>query len=174
MVEYFGIEVAPGKVFFRCERQRATLSTESCAAQWRRADAVTDGVCGACRLCPVGAVHAGETAASMSPLKGSMTCSRCHRTATRLIGRHVCPSCYNRAAEVIKGRNAKGKAPVKHPPLHARRIRYMHGEDLRILALRHTVDVDELLVSVLRDSRKSVTFAFNSSPPPAVRQARLW
>lgn len=174
MVEYFSIDVAPGKAFFRCERQRATLSTDSCAAQWRKADASTDGSCSACRLCPIGAVHAGEVAASMSPLKGSLLCARCHRTAARLIGKMVCVSCYNRAAEVLKGRNAKGTAPVKHPPMHPRRVRYMHGGELRSLALRHTVDTDELLVAVLRDSRQRVVFAWNPSPPPAVRQTRLW
>jgi hypothetical protein len=30
------------------------------------------------------------------------------------------------------------------------------------------------LVAVLRDSKSQVVFAFNSAPPAAVRQARLW
>lgn len=174
MVEYFTMEGVPGRMFFRCERQRATLSTTSCAASWRRADEINDGTCSACRLCPVGAVHAGEVAASMSPLKGSLTCARCHRPATRLIGRMVCVSCKNREYELLRGRNAKGTAPVKTCRLDARMIRYDAGGDLRYLRLQHSMDTDELVVATLRDSRNRVFFAYNSAPPSAVRQARLW
>lgn len=174
MVEYFTNAEVPGKTYFRCDRMRATLSTEACSASWRRADAVPDGRNNNCRLCPIGAVHAGEVAASMSPLKGTLTCARCHRTAGRLIGSMVCVSCYNRAREVLIGRNAKGTAPVKLCALNARRLRYRHGDDLLTLRVRHSVDTDELMVAVLRDSKQSVVFAFNSTPPAAIRQARLW
>jgi hypothetical protein len=174
MVEYFANPDVPGRTFFRCDRMRAVLSTESCSAMWRKADDLDDGARNSCRLCPVGAVHAGEVAASMSPLKGTLTCARCHRTAGRLIGGMVCVSCYNRQREVLIGRNAKGTAPVKLCALDTRRLRYRHGDDVRTLRLRHTVDTDELLVAVLRDSKSQVVFAFNSAPPAAVRQARLW
>lgn len=174
MVEYFAMPGVPGKSYFRCERMRATLSTEACAASWRRADELNDGRNNACRLCPIGAVHAGEVAASMSPLKGTLTCARCHRTASRLIGGMVCVSCYNRAAEWIKGRNAKGTAPVKLTGLNARLLRYRHGSEINTLRVRYSLDVDELMVAVLRDSKKSVTFAFNTTPPAAVKQLRLW
>ena len=46
--------------------------------------------------------------------------------------------------------------------------------ELCSLRLRHSVDTDELVVAVLRDSKQSVVFAFNSTPPAAIRQARLW
>jgi hypothetical protein len=174
MVDYFKIESVPDKVFFQCDRMRAKLSTTSCASMWRKADEINDGSHSACRLCPVGAVHAGEVAASMSPLKGSLTCCRCHRTAGRLIGKMVCVSCYNRAREKALGRNAKGTAPVKLGQLHQRSIRYLHGDEPRTLVMRQTLDVDELVVATLRDSKKAVVFAFNSAPPAAVRQARLW
>jgi len=174
MVEYFSIEMAPGRVFFRCERQRATLSTVACQDSWRRADELSDGSHHSCRLCPIGAVHAGEVAASMSPLKGTMTCARCHRAAGRLIGSMICVSCYNRAREVALGRNAKGTAPVKLHHLEPRSIRYKHGDDLCRLRVRYSVDTDELIVAVLRDSKQAVVFAFNSTPPAAIRQARLW
>lgn len=174
MVEYFTYENVPGKSYFRCERMRATLSTAACKDSWRRADELNDGSHSSCRLCPIGAVHAGEVAASMSPLKGTLTCCRCHRTAGRLINSMTCVSCYNRAREVLVGRNAKGTAPVKLCALDARRIRYRHGGELCTLKLRHSVDTDELVVAVLRDSKQSVVFAFNSTPPAAIRQARLW
>jgi hypothetical protein len=110
----------------------------------------------------------------MSPLKGTLTCARCHRTSGRLIGRHICVSCKNREYEVLRGTNAKGTAPVKARRLDARRIRYMHGGELCTMAVRLSADTDELVVAALRDSKKSVAFAWNSTPPAAVRQARLW
>lgn len=174
MVEYFTYENVPGKTYFRCERHRASLSTEACKSMWRKADEVSDGSHNSCRLCPIGAVHAGEVAASMSPLKGTLTCARCHRTAGRLIGGMVCVSCKNREYELLKGRNAKGTAPVKLCKLDARRLRYRHGDEIVTMRGRHTFDADELLVAVLRDSKQSVVFAFNSTPPAAIRQARLW
>jgi len=99
MPDYFTMDSVPGKAFFRCDRMRATISTEACSGMWRRADELDDGSHNTCRLCPVGAVHAGEVAASMSPLKGTLTCARCHRTAGRLIRAMVCVSCYNRQRE---------------------------------------------------------------------------
>lgn len=174
MPDYFSMDGVPGKVYFRCERQRATLSTEACAASWRRADELNDGQCSACRLCPVGAVHAGEVAASMSPLKGTLTCARCHRTSGRLIGRHVCVSCKNREYEVMRGANAKGTAPVKACRLDPRRLTFNANGDLRQVRMQVSADMDELIVATLRDSRNRVSFAYNSRPPAAVRQARLW
>lgn len=174
MVDYFHMENVPGKVFFRCDRQRAKLSTDSCAAMWRKADELNDGTNSTCRLCPIGAVHAGEVAASMSPLKGSLICARCHRNSMRLIGGMHCVSCYNRAREWMIGRNAKGTAPVKLGSLDQRSIRYRHGDEMRTLVLQNTVDIDELIVAALRDSRKAVVFAFNSAPPAGLVQGRLW
>lgn len=174
MVDYFPMENVPGKVFFKCERQRAKLSTDSCASMWRKADELNDGTNSSCKLCPIGAVHAGEVAASMSPLKGALICARCHRNAMRLIGKHMCVSCYNRNAEGIKGRNAKGTKPVKLGPLDKRSIRYRHGDEVQTLVLHRSIDVDELLVATLRDSRKAVAFAFNPTPPACLKQMRLW
>lgn len=164
----------PGKAMFRCEKMRASLSTESCSALWRKADELADGTHHNCKLCPIGAVHAGEVAASMSPLKGTLTCARCHRSSLRLIGGMYCVSCYNRQRETLCGRNAKGKAPVKLSRLDTRRMRYMAGPDIRTLVLRHTVDTDELIVTALRDNKQQVMFAWNSTPPAAIRQLRLW
>lgn len=174
MVDYFAMDGVPGKVYFQCDRMRAKLSTASCISMWRKADEINDGSHSACRLCPLGAVHAGEVAASMSPLKGSLTCSRCHRTATRLIGGMHCVSCYNREREYVKGRNAKGTAPIKIGTLEPRSIRFCAGGELKRFRLAMSTDMDELVVSVLRDSRTNVSFSFNPAPPAAVRQARLW
>ena len=174
MVDYFTRENVPGKTFFACERMRATLSTTSCAAMWRKADEVNDGTHSACRICPIGAVHAGEVAASMSPLKGTPICARCHRNAMRLIGGMHCVSCYNRARELQRGCNGKGTAVVKAAHLAPRVIRFSAAGDAQALRLPLSADTEELVVAVLRDSRTKVFFAHNSAPPAAIRQARLW
>ena len=172
-MEYFSNDLMPGRVFFRCERMRATLTTDACSAMWRRENNGCDGEHEGCHCCPIGASHAGEVAASMSPLKGAKICGRCHRPASRLIHRHLCISCQNRAYECARGRNAKGTAPVKAPRVDVRRLHYLAGSDPQTLRMA-SIDTDELIVAVLRDSRQRVSIAFNASPPPAVLQARLW
>lgn len=165
MVEYFAIEAVPDKQYFRCERQWATLSTEACAKSWRVANHERNDDKAVCRCCRIGAMHAGEDQASMSPFKDMPICARCHRGATRLIGRHICVSCYNRQRELVIGRNAKGKPPVKLSALDRRQIRYMHGDQPQVLAMERSLDTMELVVAVLRDARKRVQFAFAGAVP---------
>jgi len=174
MPEYFTIADVPGKTYFRCERYAASISTESCASMWREGNHDNSEARFRCKCCPLGALHAGETAASMSPLKGALICSRCHQTANRLIGKTLCVSCYNRQREWVIGKNAKGTKPVKLAPLEPRRIRYLSGKEPRTLYLPLTIDTDELIVSVLRDSPNKVRFGFSGAMRGAPSQLRLW
>lgn len=172
--EYFANPLTPGRVYFRCDRMRATLSTDACSSMWRKTSNDDDGAHDACRLCPLGAEHAGERFASMSPLKNTLTCARCHRTSGRLIGAMVCVSCKNREYELLRGRNAKGTAPVKLTCLSRRRVRYMAGNEPCSLVVQHSLDTDELVVAALRDSKNRVRFGMGVAMPPAVRQLRLF
>jgi hypothetical protein len=173
-MDYTVNALTPGVMYFRCDRMRATLSTSACSGMWRKANDDGDTDRSACRLCPIGAGHAGELDASMSPLKGSCTCARCHRPAGRLIGGMVCVSCMNRQYEWLKGKNAKGTAPVKLTCLSRRRIRYSSGGEACNLVLQHSLDMDELIVATLRDSKNQVRFGFGAAVPPSVRQLRLF
>jgi hypothetical protein len=67
-------------------------------------------------------------------------------------------SCYNRAREVLRGRNAKGKPPVIHPPLEPRRVAYCAAGEVRELRRELTVSTTELVVELMRDSRHRVVF----------------
>ena len=158
MVEYFENPLLPGKPMFRCDRLSASLQVASCAGMWNEANAGGHPPerLFRCLQCPLGAEHAGVGDANMSPLRGTTICSRCHRTDLRLIGGNVCVSCQNRAYEWLKGKNAKGKAPVKHPPLVRRSVRYVCGGEVRVLARNLTASSDELVVELLRDSPKRV------------------
>ncbi|ATI15690.1 hypothetical protein [Bordetella phage vB_BbrM_PHB04] len=173
MVEYFKIEGAPGQ-YFRCDRYSATLSVTSCAGMWRKANHEGSEQQFKCRVCPLGAVHAGETAASMSPLKGTTICGRCHRIAARLIRGHVCVSCYNREREVRIGKNAKGAKPVKVRPLSRRRIYYLEGGEPKRLELDLSAATDELIVATLRDADRHARFSFRGEIRGAPSQLRLW
>lgn len=162
MVEYFGLPETPGVSYFRCERLRATLPMESCGKMWKQANHQKEEGRIACRCCPIGAAHAGETAASLSPLKNTLICARCHRRANRLVGKHICVSCKNREYEYLKGRNAKGGKPIKLKSLGPRTLTYLAGDELRTLHLPLSLDMEELIVAALRDSANRVRFMFGS------------
>lgn len=163
MVEY--IHLVPGKLHFACSRQRATLSTDACATMWRQANHENLESHIGCRGCPIGAEHAGELLANMSALHGTPTCARCHRGSTRLIHDMHCVSCYNREREVLRGRNAKGTAPSRLPPLQPRRLWFMAGSLPVVITSARTVDAAELIVAALRDSQDRVRFAFKATRP---------
>lgn len=165
------IQLVPGRLHFRCERQHATLSTESCATMWREGNHEGMPSRLGCRNCPIGAQHAGEALASMSAFKGTLTCARCHRGTERLIHGMHCVSCYNREREVLKGRNAKGTAPTRLAPLVPRRIWFMAGGAPTTLASPRTVDATELVIAALRDSQDRVRFAFKARAPRQAQQA---
>jgi hypothetical protein len=97
-------------------------------------------------------MHAGREKPDASPLWGTSICSRCHRTDLRLIGGNICVGCKNREYECLKGKNAKGKAPVKHPRLERRSVRYVVAGEVKTLVRANTVSADELVVELLRDS----------------------
>jgi hypothetical protein len=174
MVEYFKIEEVPDQQYFRCDRYNATLSVSACAKMWKEANHQNVEARYRCKTCPVGAVHAGETAASMSPLLGTTICARCHRSATRLIGKHLCVSCWNRQREWVIGKNAKGTKPVKLGGLHARTLRYFAGGVRATMHVALSASIDELIVAALRDSKNRVRFAFFGAIQGIPNQLRMW
>lgn len=172
-VVYFERVEMPGVQHFRCDRLRATLSTAACAGMWRRANGGTEDR-ESCLRCPMGAVHAGEPLANLSPLRLGTICARCHNPARRLIGKMVCVSCKNREYEVLRGRNAKGTRPVKIGGLCRRRIRYTIGNELHSLVVPYSLDTEELVVAALRDSPNRVCFGLGATAPIGIRQLRLF
>lgn len=172
MVEYFELAEIPGKAHFRCVKLSASLSVGSCAQMWRQANHDNLERLGRCKTCPIGATHAGETAASMSPLMGQCLCGRCHKTATRLIGKHLCISCWNREREFKIGRNSKGTKP-RMAALGRRSIRYFVAGQACTTTIDLTADTTEVIVAILRDSRKRVQFSFNGMPT-GIQQGRLF
>lgn len=172
-VNYFARLETPGRLYFQCDRLRANLSTDACSGMWKRANDGTEDR-EACLRCPLGALHAGEAQASLSPQRLAPICARCHRPSRRLIAGMHCVSCYNRERELLRGRNAKGTAPVKLRCLERRRIRFLSGNEPCSLTMQYSLDTDELIVAALRDTKLRVRFGFGAQACPKVRQLRLF
>jgi len=162
-ISYRQIEEMVGVAFFDCTRLHAGLSTSTCATLWRAANDGRSERYTACRVCPVGAVHAGVPNASRSPIRGALVCARCTRGATRLIGKRLCISCYNREREVIRGRNARGVMPRKLALLSGRRVLYLSNGRVNLVRSDRTTSDAELIVATMRDAVHSVAFAWSGS-----------
>ena len=170
MTDYFELPEMPGRQMFRCDKRQATLQVSSCAGMWSVAnDRNAPERLDQCRNCSLGAKHAGVGEISLCPLRGSSICARCHQGTTRLIRKHLCVSCANREYEYRKGRNARGTAPVTHPPLAPIEIRFLAGDQVSRSAI-DAVSMTELVVAALRDSSKQVTFGFFANGPKVPQQ----
>ncbi len=159
-ISYRKIAEIAGASFFDCSRLHAGLTISACAEMWRLANKGRSERHTACRVCPVGAAHAGVPNASRSPISGALVCARCTRGATRLIGKRICISCYNREREFIRGRNARGMVPTKLAPLVGRRVFYLSNGRVHLVRCDRTASDAELVVATLRDAIHSVAFAW--------------
>ncbi|MGM0984684.1 MAG: hypothetical protein ACQEXG_14880 [Pseudomonadota bacterium] len=111
-------DVLPRTYFFPCERRRAHLSQAACLAQYRETGSERHSPC---RGCPIGTCHAGDE--PLPPvIPASKTCVRCGTAASRLIGKSLCPSCYNREREWRNDANARGRRPAQYQVLHPRQL----------------------------------------------------
>lgn len=173
-IVYFENPLLPGKASFRCEKLSASLQVSVCAGMWEQANGDGPFVerLARCKKCAVGVKHAGADDVNMSALRGTATCSRCHRTDLRLIGGNVCVGCKNREYEWINGRNARGKPPKSHPALARRFVRYLSGGEVKTLSRANTVSSVELVIELLRDQGKRVALAC-ACVGPKLRQGGL-
>lgn len=160
MIDYFSIPELPDRQMFYCERRSCVLQVSTCAAQWKQANCKARSECSyQCQTCPVGAQHAGEGDVTMSHLRGKEICSRCHRVGLRLIYGDICVSCFNRQREHFVKRNARGRPPVNHPPIHPYRAAVLCGGKVTEVRKPNAIDMTELIVSQLRDRTRQVYFA---------------
>lgn len=87
-----------------------------------------------------------------------MRCARCGELASRLIGRHLCLSDYNRQREALVGANRKGTRPIKIGELNRRSVSYFTAGERKVKSIQHTTGLEEVVFSVLRDEVKTVKF----------------
>ena len=159
-VVYFQIAGAPGE-YFQCQPMRATLSQRACAQMYAaKKSGRADSIHTHCRGCAVGALHAGERAAT--PLFGALICPRCARGALRLV-RGVCVSCVNREYEVARNRNARGGAAPSG--LHLAPLQLLLFEDDGLVCARASMasGLLEVIWRALRTRAKARNFHVRSS-----------
>lgn len=167
----------PGKVFFRCEKHRASLSLESCKAMFTSGQKATevDDRLHACNRCAIGAAHCGKTLGAQQNTAASKACSRCHRTPPRLLNGSICVSCYNREREVNLGHNSRGKLPMKVRPLHPVLLYILdlgHEPQTIEFTVPRAVDTMEAVLTAIKRQPGAV-FGWHGHPPPPYQARQL-
>lgn len=117
-IEY--VQIVAGQRHFECPSLHALLDTGACADRWQRAMQPDAERLVLCRRCQIGRQHHAEQRpeqqdAARQPERAPV-CVRCGRPASRMVGGEICPSCFNRFREFLKGRNGRGSAPVNYRP----------------------------------------------------------
>lgn len=153
-----------------CQRQTLTLSALGCARLWLSAnDPVNRPKAwegrAACVACAQGAARAGRPIdTAVQAAEGLRhVCPRCRRVAPRLINGELCVSDFNRAREVVRGRNAKGHPPHLGSLLHAERVAVSEDGEVRQVTHEMLIDRSELLIMEARRARHALAFGV----PPA-------
>lgn len=123
-IEY--VQVVAGQRHFHCASLHALLDTGACADRWHHAMQPDAERLVLCRRCPIGRKHHAEHHPELQDAvrlpERAPVCIRCGRPATRMVGNAICPSCFNRFREFLKGRNGRGNAPVTYRPPVPRRV----------------------------------------------------
>ena len=169
----------PGKVFFRCDKHRASLSLDSCKTMYqagRKATEVDDRL-HPCNRCVIGAAHCGVSIGASKNTAASKACSRCHRTPPRLLNGSICVSCYNRELELAHGHNSRGKLPGKIRPLHPVILHLLDldGEPKTIeFTVPRAVDTMEAILTAIKRQPGAVFGWLGHKPTPyQARQLQL-
>lgn len=165
-VEYFERPELPGKRFFKCDAKRAVLQVSACSALWMESQRKgSDGRHWMCQTCSIGAEHSGAGGANCSKFYRKPICARCGLGTSRMVNGHLCVSCANRAYEYLKGRNARGSYPVRHPELFQIALRYRSDGKNKIIRKGGVTGSIELIFAALRDDPKQPKFAFMAKKP---------
>ncbi len=152
---------------FTCDRQGMRLTEAGCARLWKSARKKRPEPWEGrhhCLGCPIGARHAGVEIepVALDAEHWRLVCNRCLRRSDRLIlGRH-CVSCFNRQAEVRRGRNSKGGRPRLADRLRSVTVAVARAGSVDLLTADDVIGPAELMVRVARTATSRVAFG-----PPA-------
>lgn len=151
-IEYFKIEGVEGD-YFACERLRATLKRDTCAARYKASVAGEVNV--GCWRCPVGAHHCGEAVKPKS-IESSKLCARCLKYSERIVHNRLCVICYNRTREVLVGKNAKGTKP-RNLQIYPDQVRVMRNGTWRVVRVEN---VSKFAETVASEAKRGAGAAF--------------
>jgi hypothetical protein len=161
---------AAGLTMIDCARARLRLTESACARFWLNSNPVAPPVwqgCHRCHGCPAGAARVGVAVDPWQAVRDALahTCVRCRRLSGRIIGKRLCPSCFNRERELIRGRNAKGHVPrVVARRLFRCRVLAVQGDAVAPVERDIAAGPLELILSQV--SRAKAQIAFGWAPPP--------
>jgi hypothetical protein len=139
----------PDLTLFECTKRSLSLTVRGCSRLWASANGPKppephEGRA-VCRGCVLGEWHAtGREPDPAAAVRESLRrlCSRCGRSAERLINVHTpghCISCYNRHREVLRGENAKHNVPVLTYLLHTEQAQVASVSAPPFILTRHHV-----------------------------------
>jgi hypothetical protein len=158
---------APALEMMRCDKRSMTLSKAGCARLWLSAQEKENRPKEwegrfSCIGCRVGAMSAGKsmpvTAEAVEAWR--MVCPRCRKPAQRMIKERFCISCFNRAAEVLRGKNSKGNPPkILLDRLHSEIVVVSDGATTRIVSEDSVVDLAEVIVLHARTASGALAFS---------------
>ena len=142
---------------FTCPRNPGELrvTRRGCGEMWEKANTGKrpDPWVSAryCYQCPIGAANVGAKCGDSARLE--RICTRCHRPTAKFIYERLCVSCTNRQYEYIKGRNARGRRPVKLSRMsHYQVITSMH-ETFTEVDVGLVIDAMESVLASIRRTR---------------------
>lgn len=180
-IGYTTMDGIPGRYFF-CAAYQATIAVSRCACMYKASKNIRVGeyhTLQKCIGCKTGALHAGEQPIAMR--SGNLPrhmCVRCHCYADRLLSNGVCVSCSNRAAEVKKGRNAKGCTPSpsdwfwrtpekmkgkgKTVCLHPVTVTANKGSEVNYVRIESVSNTLEAMLRMMRSEREEIVFSRRS------------
>lgn len=153
-----------------CSPLRARMTEAACVRRWRAAQGAvppSHDSLSHCHICPIGALRAGEKASVAVNAAVADACShvcpRCDRPAARLINGRHCTSCYNRTAEAIRGKNAKGTRPRLADVIHPEAL----AVGSSIVRIDHVVSRPEALAIAARQAGPGSYIGVPPLVPPA-------
>lgn len=152
------MEGVPGR-YFDCPSGMGRLSVKACAENYQLGrDRRQQYARLRCQGCALGAQHAVQACglarsadAGIPLLSGRRVCPRCLRPAQRIIGAHLCVSCYNRQREVLVGVNRHGKRPSTPAPKPIR-VMVMESDRLSLVRVDRAYSLLEATILAARRS----------------------
>jgi len=155
---------------FQCVNANLRVTAAGCGRMWISArddrPAVWEGR-SVCVGCPEGAKNAGCAVSTVAKSVGVLhrTCGRCLRPASRIINERFCISCYNRHAEALRGKNARGSRPRLSDQLHSIKIAVFNAEGARMISAHDVISAADAMIAFARKAELATAFGWGDCGP---------
>jgi hypothetical protein len=153
-----------------CTGRKMRLTRAGCYRLWlgsKEAEPMPWEGRAACVGCATGARNAGYAPSLVARLVRELrhTCSRCRHPTSRLINDRFCISCYNRHAEALRGRNARGSRPKLCEFLLSVAVARVAGPDVALVVEHKVTSATETMLVAARKALAPVGFGWAPRGP---------